>query len=316
MIKLVKMLILTFIFLCLLVTNVQAKDLISLRYFSQGDHIAPSSVPYGNNLKFGHYVQSNDAKIYYEIYGVGKPLFVLHGGGVGTPFEMGQLIDDLRNEKDQNGNTLYQVIVVSSRGHGRSEIGHSEISFEQKANDLLNVMSAVTSEPAILLGFSDGAYTAYQVASLAPKKIDRVIAIGAGTLEKGFFKEGLTVADLEKIDPKFMEQQRKIQPEPNRYGEFFKSYMKFWNSASVGKELLGTIKSPVLLIAGDEDDHAPIITMLKAHQMLENSRLAIIPKAWHTVFLDNYEATWVVIKQFLRELKPTPSVKVQYNNDK
>ena len=57
-------------------------------------------------------MQADDAKIYYEVYGKGKPLFVFHGGGVGTPYEMGQMIDNLRKD--------YQVIVVSTRGHGRS----------------------------------------------------------------------------------------------------------------------------------------------------------------------------------------------------
>ena len=83
---------------------------------------------------------------------------------MGTPYEMGQMIDNLRKN--------YQVIVVSTRGHGRSEIGHSELTYEQKANDMLAVIKEVTDEPAVLLGFSDGAYTAYKVASMYPECVD------------------------------------------------------------------------------------------------------------------------------------------------
>ena len=104
-------------------------------------------------------------------------LTVFHGGGVGTPYEMGQMIDNLRKN--------YQVIVVSTRGHGRSEIGHSELTYEQKANDMLAVMKDVTDEPAILLGFSDGAYTAYKVASMYPERTERIVAIGAGLFQWG-----------------------------------------------------------------------------------------------------------------------------------
>lgn len=111
---------------------------------------------------------AGDAKIYYEVYGEGKPVFVFHGGGVGTPYEMGQLIDKLL----QN----YQVITVSTRGHGRSEIGHLPLTYEQKANDMLAMMKEVTDEPMVLLGFSDGAYTAYKVASMYPERVDSVIA--------------------------------------------------------------------------------------------------------------------------------------------
>ena len=163
-----------------------------LHYFMQQPGNYESATPYGHNEKAGHYVQAGDAKIYYEVYGQGKPVFVFHGGGVGTPYEMGQLIDKLR----QN----YQVIAVSTRGHGRSEIGHSPLTYEQKAEDMLAVMNAVTNESAILLGFSDGAYTAYKVASMYPERVDRVIAIGAGTLKKGFFSGDMKVEDLAKID--------------------------------------------------------------------------------------------------------------------
>ena len=50
------------------------------------------------------------------------------------------------------------------------------LTYEQKANDMLAVMKAVTKESAILLGFSDGAYTVYKVASMYPERVDRVIA--------------------------------------------------------------------------------------------------------------------------------------------
>ena len=60
----------------------------------------------------------------------------------------------------------------------------------------------------------------------------------------------------------------------------------------VGGELFGAVRCPVLLLTGDEDDHA-------AHQMIPNSRLCIVPKAWHTAFLDNYPVAWAAIEQFL-----------------
>ena len=59
------------------------------RYFTQGD-AAGSSTPYGDNLSVGNYVTADDAKIYYEVYGEGKPVFVFHGGGVGTPMKWGK----------------------------------------------------------------------------------------------------------------------------------------------------------------------------------------------------------------------------------
>jgi pimeloyl-ACP methyl ester carboxylesterase len=278
-----------------------------LHYFMQQPGNYESATPYGNNKKAGHYVQAGDAKIYYEVYGQGKPVFVFHGGGVGTPYEMGQLIDKLR----QN----YQVIAVSTRGHGRSEIGHSLLTYEQKAEDMLAVMKAVTDKSAILLGFSDGAYTAYKVASMYPERVDRVVAIGAGTLKKGFFGGEMKVEDLAKIDGQFIEQQKNIMPEPERYQEFCTSYMNFWSNMEVGEDFLKTIQCPVLLIAGDEDDHAPMVTMVEAEQYIPNASLCIVPKAWHSAFIDNFPVTWTAMEGFLQADRSmlTGSKKVAYN---
>lgn len=285
-----------------------------LRYFMQSESATVSKTPYGNNTAAGRYAQADDARIYYEVYKPEKkqknvaPVFVFHGGGVGTSFEMGQLIDSLRKDRE--------VIVVSTRGHGRSEIGHQPLSYEQKADDMMAVIRKETNKPAVLVGFSDGAYTSYKVASMYPEAVERVVTFGAGALEKGFFSGELKVTDLEAIDKAFVEQQKKIMPEPERWQEFCTNYMKFWNRMEVGKELFSSIQCPVLLIAGDEDDHAPLVTMVAAHQMIPNSRLCIVPKAWHTAFLDNYAVTWAAIEPFLQtELKELQSSrKVAYND--
>jgi pimeloyl-ACP methyl ester carboxylesterase len=50
------------------------------------------------------------------------------------------------------------------------------------------VINAITPEKAIILGFSDGAYTAYKVASMYPERIKKMIAIGAGEQILGFAK--------------------------------------------------------------------------------------------------------------------------------
>lgn len=277
------------------------------RYFMQGDSKG-SKTPYGDNLKVGNYAQTEDAKIYYEIYGKGDPILILHGGGVGSPYEMGNLIDELKKN--------HKVIVMSTRGHGRSEIGNSPMTYKQKADDAVAVLNSVGEKSVKILGFSDGAYTAYEIAVLYPERVNRIAAIGAGTLQAGFFGDSMILEDLAKFDSEFINEQKKIRPEPERWQEFCTNYIKFWHNMSVGEETFGKIKCPVLLVVGDEDDHAPIITVLQAHQMIENSRLCVIPKAWHSAFIDNYKVTSDAIFSFINsDLKNlTPSKKVAYND--
>ena len=298
-----------FLWTCLLTLSTQTHA-ASIRYFMQPANVAGSITPYGINDKAAYYVQADDVKLYYEVYGSGKPVFVFHGGLVGSPYELGQCIDALRKD--------FQVIVVSTRGHGRSEIGHKSLTYTQKAQDMLAVMRAITQKPAAVLGFSDGAYAAYKLASLYPEAVERIIAIGAGTLKPGYFPANLQVTDLEHMDQAYVQQMQHIMPEPARLQEFLSNYMNFWHNLSVEPKLFASIKCPTLLIAGDEDDHAPIMTVLEAHQALPNSRLCIVPKAGHTAFLDNWPVTWACINSFIHAdlLELTSSKKLEYNNIK
>ena len=135
--------------LALLLSNSTAD---AARYFTQGDNPG-SSTPYGDNLKVGKYAQASDAKIYYEVYGKGNPILILHGGGVGSPYELGKILDELKKS--------HKLIVMSTRGHGRSEIGHEPLTYKQKADDALAVLDDLKiSAPVQIIGFSDGAYTA------------------------------------------------------------------------------------------------------------------------------------------------------------
>ena len=136
-----------------------------------------TKIPYGNNPKAGHYVQADDAKLYYEVYGEGEPLIILHGGILGYMDEMTDFIDRLQKD--------YQVIAMATRGHGKSEIGSKPITYERRANDVLAVINAVTQDSVTVLGFSDGAYTAYKVASLFPERVKKMVAIGAGEQTPG-----------------------------------------------------------------------------------------------------------------------------------
>ncbi len=267
---------------------------VPMRYFLQPKDAQGSLTPYGDNRVAGRTVLSEGAKLYYEAYGAGKPLFVLHGGGVGSPYELGRIIDALRGR--------FQVIVLSSRGHGHSEIGRGPVTLEQKVRDVLTVMREVTDAPAPLLGFSDGAYTAYALAAMNPQSVEAIIAIGAGTLKPGFFPETLSVADLERLDGAYVAQMRALMPEPDRLQEFLNSYMAFWHKARIGKELLSAVTCPVLLMSGDRDTHAPAETVLEASRLMPRAQLCIVPHAGHTAFLDQYPVVMAAIEQFLQAI--------------
>ena len=263
----------------------------TLRRIFQPSHII-NKTAYGANPKAGQYVQAGDAKIYFEIYGKGKPVVILHGGMFGSTIEMGEFIDSLK--------TNYQVIAVSTRGHGKSEIGTAKMTYEGKANDIMAVINAVTNDSVTILGFSDGAYTGYKLASMYPARIKKLIAIGAGEQIPGLRKIVPLTKEVFALDMAYWKQQLALMPEPDKLVTFWADMTEFYNSMTASKELFASIKCPVLVMAGEMDRNAALPTVLNAYNMIPHSQLSIIPNAGHTVFLENFKAVWTSMLPFLK----------------
>ena len=264
-----------------------------VKVFMQPDSYVGSQKQYGNNPDAGHYAQADDAKIYYEVYGEGDPIVILHGGGVGCTYEMGQFIDSLSKTN--------KVIAISTRGHGRSEIGTKPVSVEQRANDVYSVIQdCVPGRKVKAIGFSDGGYSAYFLAYMHPDVVDRIVTIGAGEalpMTRKFIKA--RIEDMEALDPDFMKLQMAICPQPERKQAYWDNFYDFYNTVTVSKEILNNIKCPVLVMAGELDPNAPLATVIAAYYMLPNSQLAIIPNAGHGAFIDNFQAVWDCVVPFL-----------------
>lgn len=281
-----------FVFLCLN-TFGQAQAPKKLYYFMQKDPLPASAIPYGANLKAGRYVNVGDARIYYEVYGKGKPVVVLHGGIVGSTYEMGQFIDSLSKGS--------LVIAISTRGHGKSEMGLQEPTYQRKAEDVKAIINAVTKDSVTVLGFSDGAYTGYFLAALHPDKVKKLIAIGAGVWKQGFRSFEFSRQALFSMDSLYFKQQQDLMPDPRRFDEWLMTLNKFYNSINIGKETFNAIKCPVLVMAGELDQNAPLKTVIAAYEMIPNAQLSIIPAAPHPVFLVNFQAVWTSMKPFLKQ---------------
>jgi pimeloyl-ACP methyl ester carboxylesterase len=250
-----------------------------------------NKIPYGANSEAGKYLQLKDAKIYYEVYGKGQPIVLLHGGLFGSIMEYADLIDKLKQD--------YQVIAISTRGHGKSELGRVPLTLEQRANDVLDVINSVTKDSVIIVGFSDGGYSAYQFGAMYPAKVRKMIVIGAGELKPGLRTFNLTAKQAIEMDKAYWEQQLKLMPEPKRLEEMFAQVARCYSRVTVSKNLLGRIKCPVLVMAGDKDDGNPVERVVTAARYIPNHQISIIPNAGHSCHNDNFAAAWESIAPFL-----------------
>ena len=270
-------------------TNAEA-----LRYVFQTPDMPSSKTPYGDNSVAAHRAQAGDAKIYYELYGQGDPIVILHGGGLGSAYEMGGFVDQLKGS--------HQMIVISSRGHGRSEIGHTPFTLEQRADDIKAVLKdARINRPVTIIGFSDGGYSAYAFAVKYPQSVKKIVTIGAGEVlpTNKFFVFNLE--DWKKYDADFVAQQQKLMPEPDRWQEMLRMYEDMWNGAVISKDMFSKIKCPVLLVNGELDQNSPLLTAFAAYYELPDAHLSIIPNAGHQCQATNFDAVWAVVKPFIEE---------------
>jgi pimeloyl-ACP methyl ester carboxylesterase len=241
---------------------------------------------YGSNDKAGHYVDVGDAKIYYEVYGQGRPLILLHGGLYGYIDEYKEYIPTLSRH--------FKVIAIALRGHGRSEIGTKSMSYKLLAEDAIAVLKNESKDSAIVIGFSDGAIAAYVMSAEYCDKIRKVVAIGGGLQLSGYRPEGLdwlksfTPESFNKSNPDFIQARKKIMPQPDRWNEFLGKMKIVWSEPIwVSSEKAGKIKCPVLTIGGDRDDFLTTDQFLQTYKAIPNSQLAIIPNSGHVESMTN-----------------------------
>lgn len=263
---------------------------IRLRYFNEKENSYKSQVHYGNNSANAKIIESQGSKIYYEVNGNGKPIVILHGGIVGSIGEMGGLIDNLSSSN--------KIIAIATRGHGKSEIGTVEETYEVKAIDVKNVIENETNEKVKIIGFSDGAYTGLFLSAMFPDKVEKLIAIGAGTW-KAKSKQFPAFEIFRSLDTKYWDEQMLIRPEPDRINQWYDSITTYYANLEVGEKIFGKVESPTLLMAGDKDQNAPLQTVVEAYKMMKNAQLSIIPDSGHEVVSQRFQEIWLIIKKFL-----------------
>ncbi|MFZ4621757.1 MAG: alpha/beta fold hydrolase [Bacteroidota bacterium] len=257
--------------------------------------IAQPSILYGSNLAAGHYVRVNDISLYYEIYGKGKPLLLMHGNS-GSIASFSKFIPYLAKQ--------YRVIAVDSRAQGRSGDSDKELTFEQIASDFSILLDSLHLSSVYAVGWSDGGIVGLQMALSYPDKISKLVAIGAN------FVADSTALSADNFDttkitwfcelPKD-EQNNVIRNSynPERAGLIYDKLidldLKYPNFTL---PQLASIKTPTLVVAGDHDIIFDTHT-LKLFHALPNSQLFIVPDSPHHVPIAKPKLLFNVVNEFL-----------------
>src|SRR5688572_15305476 len=112
------------------------------------------------------YASVSGLEMYYEIYGTGQPLVMIHGG-YGTIPSPGELLPRLAETR--------QIIAAELQGHGRTADVDRPLTFEQMADDVAGLLSEIGVEQADVFGVSMGGGVALQVAIRHPEVVRKLI---------------------------------------------------------------------------------------------------------------------------------------------
>ena len=255
-------------------------------------------------------VPVNGMNIYYEISGEGDPLFVLPGAYMAIP-DMGEIIPLLAK--------THKVIAMEFQGHGRTEDIDRPITFENLADDVAGVMDALQIEKADIFGYSMGAGAAIQLAIRHPEKVDQLVSASAGFDMSGM--QPAYLAFIPQMKPEMFigtpmeEAWKKLAVNPDGFPAFVDRMIALEHEPLAWEAGVKTIKSPVLIIAGDSDvitlEHEVAFFKLLGGGVMGDmgtplaaSRLAILPATAHTAVINQPELLHLLIEPFLQGETP------------
>ena len=253
------------------------------------------------------YALVNGLKMYYEIYGDGLPIVLLHGAFNTINLSFGGLIPELSKNR--------KVIAVELQGHGHTADIDRPFSFESMADDVAALLKYLKINSADILGYSMGGCAAWQIAIRHPEVVRKLIIISGVYKYEGWTPQ--TRAILPNLNPQIFEntpiktEYDKEAPDPGHWTAFVNKMKQFVSTPfDFGTDKIKAIKSPTLIITGDGDgvlpEHAVEMFRLRGGDYMVDfgptpkTQLAIFPGTSHVgMMVMRTEWLLAVIPQFL-----------------
>lgn len=254
--------------------------LMSLEVYAQ----QAQTVAYGNNPKAGGYATVNGLRIYYEVYGEGQPLVLLHGNG-GSIGGRARLIPLLAKK--------YKVIAIDSRCHGRSGCPAGDMNYESMASDINGVLNQLQIDSALIWGHSDGAILGLIMGYTYPSKVKKLVATGGNVLP-----------DTTALHPPIVQMMKWY---PAIKDTMMQKHLKLMvDHPNIAWRQLSAIKAPVLVMAGDRDAIRNEHTV-KIFNAIPNSQLCILPGTTHFISEERPELFLLLMNEFFEKPFRMPS---------
>ncbi|MDE1854376.1 MAG: alpha/beta hydrolase [Thaumarchaeota archaeon] len=245
----------------------------------------------------GSFLRSGEVETYYEVYGEGKPLVMLHGDSYN--------IENFTNQVPYLSDG-FRLILPERRGHGRTPDVPGPWTYGVFAKDTVAFLDALGLNGVHLLGHSGGANIALLVAIWRPDLVDRLIPVSGDAPSYALTEEqknrvrSRTVEDFRKQAPFIVESNERITPDGvKRFPAMYEKSKGLWTTDwKVTPEQLGSIRSPTMVMLADRD-FGPIEEAAAVSRMIPNAQLCVVPRATHGLMRMRSEVVNPIIMDFL-----------------
>ncbi len=248
------------------------------------------SSDFGSNATAGKVLHLNDADIYYESYGKGEPLFLLHGNG-GSISDFSKEIPELSRH--------FRVIAMDTRGQGKStDATAGPLTYIQFADDVKALADQLGMKKINILGWSDGGNTGLEFAIKYPDRVNKVITSGANVVP-----EGLGDQEVQNMKNEVAAKVAQHKPESE-----IRLVQLMIDEPKITREQLNRIRAKVLVVAGENDMILPSHTEYIARE-IPGSEIKIYKGASHGVPIERAKELNKDVLQFIKKKYNSPVVK-------
>ena len=230
----------------------------------------------------GHSVQISNIEMYYEVYGTGKPLVLLHGFG-GCTQNWHPFTDELSK--------YYQLIVVDLRGHGYSTNPDNKFTHREAASDVFLLLEKLGIDRFSAMGMSSGGMTLLHMATSQPGRIDAMVLISATSHFPAQARAIMRRASFATMPPPVQEMYRECakrgDEQIRQLITQFNAFHEDHDDMNFTAQSLSTITARTLLVHGDRDNFFPVEIPLSMYRSIPGAALWIIPGGDHVPIYDS-----------------------------
>lgn len=259
-----------------------------------------------NSTRQGHYVPANGLEIYYEEYGSGAPLILLHGGTVTSQMWQPHIPFFAQH---------FRVIAPDSRGHGLTNNPIGELSYRMMADDVAAFIQVLDLKKPLIFGYSDGGQIALGV-GMRYSNLAKALVVGAASYNhsEAYFSslkamgfEGPGVVNFEQFQKSMPEDWiHLLKTEHPRFDDpdYWQTLLThistmWWTPPGYDEGDFQKITEPTLILMGDRDGMIPLADAVEMYQLIPNAELAILPNATHMTALPENGLFLTIVLDFL-----------------